>query len=43
MFTLMAKGALTARIERTYPLRDAAEAHRDLENRNTVGSVILVP
>ena len=43
MFTLMAQGALTARIERTYPLRDAAEAHRDLENRNTMGSVILVP
>jgi NADPH2:quinone reductase len=43
LFTLMARGALTARIERTYPLRDAAAAHRDLENRNTMGSVILVP
>jgi NADPH2:quinone reductase len=43
MFTLMAQGALTARIERTYPLREAAQAHRDLENRNTMGSVILVP
>lgn len=33
------------RLERakTYPLRDAAEAHRDLENRKTAGSVILLP
>lgn len=43
LFGLMVQGVLTARIERTYPLREAARAHRDLENRQTTGSVILVP
>jgi len=27
----------------TYSLADAAQAHRDLEARKTVGGVILVP
>jgi NADPH2:quinone reductase len=39
----MTKGILTARIERTYPLREAAQAHRDLEARRTIGSVVLIP
>jgi NADPH:quinone reductase len=26
-----------------YPLADAAQAHRDLEGRKTVGSVVLTP
>lgn len=43
MFNLVRQGVLKTRIERTYPLRDAARAHRDLEDRQTVGSVILVP
>jgi NADPH2:quinone reductase len=43
LFGLMKKGVLTPRIERTYPLRDAAQAHRDLESRNTSGSVVLIP
>jgi len=43
VFDLMTKGILTARIERTYPLREAAQAHRDLEARRTMGSVILIP
>jgi NADPH2:quinone reductase len=30
-------------IGQRYPLRDAAEAHRDLEGRRTVGSTVLVP
>jgi NADPH:quinone reductase len=28
---------------RTYALRDAAAAHRDLEARRTTGSTVLVP
>jgi len=28
---------------KTYKLADAAQAHRDLEGRQTTGSVILVP
>jgi NADPH2:quinone reductase len=43
IFDLMTRGILTARIERTYPLRDAAQAHRDLEGRRTMGSVVLIP
>jgi NADPH2:quinone reductase len=43
LFKLMGEGVLTARIARTYPLRDAAQAHRDLESRQTTGSVILLP
>jgi NADPH2:quinone reductase len=27
----------------SYALKDAAQAHRDLEGRKTVGSTILVP
>jgi len=43
VFELMSKGVLRARIERTYPLCEAAQAHRDLEGRRTMGSVVLIP
>ena len=43
IFDLMIRGILTARIDRTYPLREAAQAHRDLEGRRTMGSVVLLP
>jgi NADPH:quinone reductase len=36
-------GALDVRIGATYPLGDAAEAHRALEGRATTGKVLLVP
>jgi NADPH:quinone reductase len=38
-----ASGALDVRIGATYPLGDAAEAHRALEGRATTGKVLLVP
>jgi len=38
-----ASGRLKVRIDRTYPLADAAEAHRALEGRQTTGKVLLVP
>jgi NADPH2:quinone reductase len=34
-------GKLKLLIERTYPLADAAQAHRDLEARKTVGKLVL--
>jgi NADPH2:quinone reductase len=34
-------GKLRLRIDRTYPLADAASAHRDLESRKTAGKLIL--
>ena len=43
LFEFVQSGALQVRIGQTYPLSDAAQAHRDLENRKTTGSTILVP
>ena len=43
LFAVVKKGAVKIAINQTYPLRDAAQAHRDLEGRKTTGSVILVP
>jgi NADPH2:quinone reductase len=34
-------GQLKLRIDRTYPLADAAAAHRDLESRKTAGKLVL--
>jgi NADPH2:quinone reductase len=36
-------GKLKLRIDRTFPLREAAEAHRALEGRKTSGKVLLLP
>jgi NADPH2:quinone reductase len=30
-------------IDRTYPLQDAAAAHRDIESQKTVGKLLLLP
>jgi NADPH:quinone reductase len=35
-------GKLKLRIDRTYPLAEAAAAHRDLEGRHTAGKLILI-
>jgi NADPH2:quinone reductase len=43
LFAWTASGALTVRIGATYPLAQAAEAHRALEGRQTTGKVLLVP
>jgi NADPH:quinone reductase len=36
-------GALSVRIDRTYPLREAAKAHQALETRQTKGKILLEP
>ncbi|MES4908881.1 MULTISPECIES: zinc-binding dehydrogenase [unclassified Streptomyces] len=38
-----AAGRIGARIHATYPLEQAAEAHADLEERRTIGAVLLRP
>lgn len=38
----MVKGGLKVEINQTYDLKDAAQAHRDLEARKTTGSTIFV-
>jgi NADPH:quinone reductase len=42
VFTMIASGKLELRIEHVYPLKDAAQAHRDLEGRKTTGKVLLL-
>ena len=37
------KGELKLRIGATFPLAQAAQAHRDLEGRRTTGKVLLIP
>jgi len=39
----VADGSLKLRLEYSYPLADAAQAHRDLEARKTTGKVLLIP
>jgi NADPH2:quinone reductase len=39
----VARGALELRISATFPLADAARAHRSLEGRATTGKVLLLP
>lgn len=41
IMTLVAAGALKVRISETYPLTDAARAHRALESRATTGKLLL--
>ena len=43
MLGWIASGKLELRIDKTYPLADAAQAHRDLEGRKTAGKLLLVP
>src|SRR5699024_6725639 len=43
VFAAVRTGALNVRIGAEYPLAEAAEAHRALENRRTTGKVLLLP
>jgi len=43
LFNWTASGKLKLRIEKSFPMRDAAEAHRQLEGRKTTGKVVLFP
>jgi NADPH:quinone reductase len=43
VFDLIASGALTVRIDATYPLEKAGDAHRVLESRGTTGKLLLRP
>lgn len=42
LFEVVASGAVRIEVNQTFPLRDAAEAHRALEARKTTGSTVLV-
>lgn len=43
LFAAIRKGIVKAEIRDTFPLADAAEAHRQLENRRTTGQLVLLP
>ena len=42
LFGVLSSGAGTVEVNQTYPLENAAQAHRDLEARKTTGSTILL-
>ena len=43
IFRWVADGSLKLRIAHTYPLAEAAQAHRELEARATTGKLLLIP
>ncbi len=43
LFDLVKKGIVKIEVNQTYALKDAAQAHRDLESRKTTGSTVLIP
>ena len=43
LFAVVKSKAVKISINQTYPLQEAAQAHRDLEARKTTGSTVLLP
>ena len=43
MLGAVASGALKVRIDREFPLTEAADAQRALEGRGTTGKLLLIP
>jgi NADPH2:quinone reductase len=43
LFKWMAEGKLKVRVDRTFPLTQAADAHRYLEGRQSKGKILLIP
>jgi NADPH2:quinone reductase len=43
LFEWMTAGELQVRIDRTFPLAEAGQAHRYLEGRKTMGKMLLIP
>ena len=43
LFQMVTSGHIKIAVHHTYPLRQAADAHRALEARQTTGSIVLIP
>ncbi|MDA8049418.1 MAG: quinone oxidoreductase [Rhodospirillales bacterium] len=43
LFEVVGSGVVKIRVNQTYPLAEAAAAHRALEGRKTTGSTVLIP
>jgi NADPH:quinone reductase len=41
LFAVVKSGAVKIMVNHTYPLRDAAQAHRYLESRKTTGQTVF--
>jgi NADPH2:quinone reductase len=41
LFAVVKSGAVKIMVNQTYPLREAAQAHRDLESRKTTGQTVF--
>ena len=42
LFDVVSTGAVRVEVNQTYPLENAAQAHRDLQARKTTGSTVLL-
>lgn len=43
LFELLGKGVIKAHVHKTYALKDAAQAHLDIESRKTTGKLLIKP
>ncbi len=43
LFKVVRSGAIKIQVNHRYPLREAGRAHRDLSDRKTTGSIVLIP
>ena len=43
LFSVVQSGAVRIEVNQSYPLAEAARAHRDLEGRRTTGSTVFLP
>jgi NADPH2:quinone reductase len=43
VFDVIREGKVKVEVRHIYPLADAAQVHRDLEGRRTVGSIVMTP
>jgi NADPH2:quinone reductase len=43
LFDVVSKGIVKIQVNQSYALKDAAQAHRDLEARKTTGATVLLP
>jgi NADPH2:quinone reductase len=43
LFHMVESGRIKIEVNHIYPLREAAQAHHDVEGRKTTGSVVLIP
>jgi NADPH2:quinone reductase len=43
LFKALKDGVIKANIAKTFPLSEAADAHRFIEARKTTGAIVLIP